>query len=159
MAKQQILRTMPLTTTFGGGGRYAGAGIIEDDYSETSGGKDYEKQSVVRLPSDNIAQLDWDEKRKMDRLSRDAMRARQAGVSYGKYIAMKAEEPEIEAEDEIPEGWIKCKFCGRPFKPYDKRMLYCDSICRQKSNAPRNRERRREKYWEEKAKRGAEDGK
>lgn len=92
-------------------------------------------------------------------LSRDALCARRAGMSYGKWMAMKdVQKPNIKAEDELPEGWRKCKLCGKPFKPHDARMLYCDSICRVKSNAPRDRERRREKYWEDKAKRCAEDG-
>ena len=54
MAKEnkQSLRKMPARTTFGGG-RFAGDGVIEDDYSETSGCKDYEKHGLVRFPNDN----------------------------------------------------------------------------------------------------------
>ena len=48
MAKEnkQSLRKMPARTTFGGG-RFAGDGVIEDDYSETRGCKDYEKHGLV----------------------------------------------------------------------------------------------------------------
>ena len=40
-------------TSFRNGGRKAGYGITHDDYSETSGCKNYEKRGLVRLPHDN----------------------------------------------------------------------------------------------------------
>lgn len=36
------------------GGHIAGHGCIEDDYSETSGCKNYEKKGAVRFPNDRI---------------------------------------------------------------------------------------------------------
>lgn len=42
-----------LQTSFRNGGRKAGIGTLYDDYSEESGGKDYEKHTLVRFPNDN----------------------------------------------------------------------------------------------------------
>ena len=43
-----------LLTNFDYGGRRAGAGVLYDDYSETSGCKDYEKHDMVRFPNDKV---------------------------------------------------------------------------------------------------------
>ena len=43
-----------MTTSFRNGGRRAGMGILYDDYSEESGGKDCEKPTWVRFPHDNV---------------------------------------------------------------------------------------------------------
>ena len=40
-------------TSLNGGGHIAGHGCIEDDYSETSGCKNYEKYGAVRFPNDH----------------------------------------------------------------------------------------------------------
>jgi hypothetical protein len=37
-----------------GRGHIAGHGCVEDDYSERSGGRNYEKRSLVRFPNDNV---------------------------------------------------------------------------------------------------------
>lgn len=41
-------------TSFRNGGRSAGEGVLYDDYSETSGNRDYEKHGEVRFPNDHI---------------------------------------------------------------------------------------------------------
>lgn len=41
-------------TSFRDSGRAAGMGCLYDDYSEESGGKEYEDYSPVRLPHDGI---------------------------------------------------------------------------------------------------------
>lgn len=61
----------------------------------------------------------------MDNLARDAMLARQAKMTYGKW---KALQPVVKNENTIPEGWIQCKRCGKHFKP-NCNQLYCDITC------------------------------
>ena len=76
----------------------------------------------------------------MDNLARNAMLARQDGVSYGKWKAM---QPIVKVEpekDEIPEGWKRCEVCGKPFKKNGQK-LYCDLACREKKRNQRRRER------------------
>lgn len=41
-------------TSFRNGGRRAGIGTLYDDYSEESGGKNYEKHCMVKFPHDNV---------------------------------------------------------------------------------------------------------
>lgn len=41
-------------TSLRNGGRKAGIGILYDDYSEESGGKNYEKHDPVRFPHDDV---------------------------------------------------------------------------------------------------------
>ena len=66
----------------------------------------------------------------MDNIARNAMLAKQAGVSYGKWMAMQ--EPVKVTEKSIPEGWVKCECCGKPFKKsHGKR--FCDIECRRKA--------------------------
>ena len=63
----------------------------------------------------------------MDRLARNAMLARQAGLSYGKW---KALQPIVPVEKKpIPEGWKECERCGKPFKP-GPRQRFCELYCR-----------------------------
>lgn len=63
----------------------------------------------------------------MDNIARDAMLARQAGLSYGK---LKAMQPVVEVEkNKIPDGWIPCEWCGKPFAP-KSRKRFCEIGCR-----------------------------
>ena len=76
----------------------------------------------------------------MDRLARNAMLARQAGMSYGKWKAM---QPVVETKKpEIPEGHIKCE-CGAFFKTRCDHQLCPD--CRKKKY-DRERKRKRADY-------------
>lgn len=47
-------RKTPNRTALGNGGRYAGCGIIYDDYSENSGNPRYNKSGYPRFPHDNV---------------------------------------------------------------------------------------------------------
>lgn len=74
-----------------------------------------------------------------DRLSRDAMAARAAGLSYGNYKALHPCTPgewepvEVELEDDRRE--ITCQFCGKTFLAYgqEARRKYCSDECRQQA--------------------------
>ncbi len=67
----------------------------------------------------------------MDRLARNAMLARQANMSYGKW---KALQPVVvpEKKTEVPEGWQACEECGKHFKP-GKGKRFCEEACRLKA--------------------------
>ena len=72
----------------------------------------------------------------MDNLAREAMLARQAGMTYGQWKAMQPKQTEVKKE--IPEGWIECEYCGQPFKKsYGKR--FCDIYCRTKAYEPKSK--------------------
>ena len=73
----------------------------------------------------------------MDRLARNAMLARQAGMSYGKWKAMQ--EPVKVEEKPLPEGWRKCEYCGNPFQKKSGKR-FCDIYCRQQAYKPRENE-------------------
>lgn len=77
----------------------------------------------------------------MDRLARNAMLAKQAGMSYGKWKAMQ--EPVKVDENYVPEGWRKCEYCGKAFKKANGKR-FCDISCREKAYEPRYRERKLE---------------
>lgn len=65
----------------------------------------------------------------MDRLSRNAMLAREAGMTYGKW---KALQPRVEIEKKpLPKGWKECPICGKEFKPVVQQQRYCDPGCRE----------------------------
>ena len=74
----------------------------------------------------------------MDNLARNAMLARQAGMSYGKWKAMQTPTP-IE-QNGIPEGWKYCRWCGKAFKPKAGKQIYCEYDCREKAYYEKSRE-------------------
>lgn len=78
-----------------------------------------------------------------DRLSIDAYKARQAGMSYGQWKALQTPQ---KIETKIPEGWRVCKYCGKHFKPTTKRaQLYCEFFCRERAAWERESKKIRER--------------
>lgn len=72
----------------------------------------------------------------MDRLARNAMLAKQEGLSYGKWKAM---QPQVVIDPPaIPNGWKPCEYCGKGFKPA-KGKRFCDVYCRTESYKERMR--------------------
>lgn len=92
----------------------------------------------------------------MDRLARNAMLARQAGMSYGKW---KALQPIVKVvEKPVPEGWRKCEYCGELFqKKQGKR--FCDIYCRDQAYKPRENEIKLERMRRYRERNGWKDGK
>ena len=85
----------------------------------------------------------------MDNLARDAMLAKQAGMSYGQWKAMQPKQEKN--PDEIPDGWLVCAYCGKPFKPKTKRpMKYCEAYCANKANYDREKNAERVRKCREK---------
>lgn len=93
-------------------------------------------------------------KKKMDKLSQDAADALAAGMSYGKWKAMqKVPVTPVITETKIPDGWLVCKWCGKPFKPKTKRSQdYCEAYCQKAAYNEKNREKINayQKKWEKK---------
>ena len=78
----------------------------------------------------------------MDRLARNAMLARKAGMTYGKW---KALQPVLPPEEKpLPEGWKKCEECGKPFKARGGVQRFCELGCREKAHWRRKNQKRAE---------------
>ena len=76
----------------------------------------------------------------MDNLARNAMLARQANMSYGKWKAMQ-QTVRVEKKA-VPDGWIVCEWCKKPFKPKTKRpQKYCDAGCQKQAYYEKNRQK------------------
>lgn len=79
----------------------------------------------------------------MDNLARNAMLAKQAGMSYGKWKAMQPIVPVVKKK--IPDGWKACEHCGEPFKP-KQGQRFCDIGCRNEAYRKRGNAIKREYY-------------
>ena len=79
----------------------------------------------------------------MDELSRDAMLAKQSGMSYGKWRSLQP--PEKEKVKVIPKGMMKCEYCGNLFKKFGQKR-FCDAGCRDLAYKGRASELRAELY-------------
>lgn len=83
----------------------------------------------------------------MDQLSKDSVAAQKAGMSYGKYMAMKerlAPKKEIKAKPvpKVPENWQTCPWCGKAFKKRSRSaQKYCEPYCQQEAQKERQRQR------------------
>ena len=87
--------------------------------------------------------------RKMDVLAMEAMLAKQAGMSYGRWKAMQ--EPQEPKEKELPDGWLKCERCGQPFKKKAGKR-FCDLDCRMKAYEAQLKIKNAERYRRSKQK-------
>lgn len=71
----------------------------------------------------------------MDRLARNAMLAKQANMSYGKWKAM---QPIVEVKEKpMPEDWKRCKWCGEFLDGKNGRQ-YCNDVCRREAYREKN---------------------
>lgn len=77
----------------------------------------------------------------MDNLARDAMLAKQAGMSYGQW---KATQTVVVKPKGIPDGWIPCEYCGKHFKPKTRVHKFCEIGCREQANQGKYRKDRTE---------------
>ena len=74
----------------------------------------------------------------MDNLALNAMLAKKAGLSYGKWKAM---QPIVEIKQpEIPEGSLKCPGCGKLFIKRNKKQIYCEVECQRQTYKRTHRE-------------------
>lgn len=82
---------------------------------------------------------------KPDKLSRDAVAAIAAHMTYGKYMAMKNPVTVNIPVKEPGEGEARCKNCGVIFKKTKFFRVVCSPACRDKHYKDRNRENMRSK--------------
>lgn len=89
-------------------------------------------------------------KKEMDNLAKDAAAALAAGMSYGRWKAIHGDTKDAPEEVEtVPEGWLICQHCGKPFKPQTyRRQKYCEYACQHEAQRERDRERNRERSRE-----------
>ena len=97
-----------------------------------------------------------------DKLALDMMKCKADGYGchYGHWKAAQ-EQVQIEKKEEIPEGWMICTHCGKPFKPKVKRVQkYCEPNCANKASRIRRREKHKEyqREWRARQKEGADNG-
>lgn len=97
-----------------------------------------------------------------DRLAQEAAAALVAGMTYGKWKGLQYERDKRTQirEKEIPEGWLICKYCGKPFKPKTKRsQFYCEAACQVAASKERCREKLNayKREWNARKKEGTKD--
>jgi predicted transcriptional regulator len=91
----------------------------------------------------------------MDNLAREAMLARQARMTYGRWKAMQ--KPVQIEKKAIPDGWLVCQNCGKPFKPTSKRaQKFCEVLCQKEAYAEKLRQRNTKYMREYRARKGEE---
>ena len=78
----------------------------------------------------------------VDRLARNALLAKQAGMSYGRWKAMQHIVP-VEKKAESQEGWKACEACKEPFKPFSVNQRFCCSDCQKAAYAEKQKELQR----------------
>lgn len=80
-------------------------------------------------------------KKEPDKLAQDAASAKAANMSYGNWKAMQTNP--VKTKSEIPDGWLVCQYCGKPYKPTTKRrQLYCEAYCGKQAHRERERIKR-----------------
>lgn len=83
-------------------------------------------------------------KKELDNLSKDMIRCKADGFGchYGQWKVSNWNTKD-RVEEITPQGWLICKYCGKPFKPRTKRkQLYCEAVCQSQAQ----REKRKEYY-------------
>lgn len=78
----------------------------------------------------------------LDNLSRCSNEALAAGMTYGKYMALKYEKerpPKMGASPPLP-GWKVCPYCGAKFYAAHGKMKYCSAICGTNATYQKRRE-------------------
>jgi hypothetical protein len=73
---------------------------------------------------------------KPDKLAQDVSKAIAAGMSYGKW---KALQPIATTVGKPPDGWKRCEYCRKPFKPVQGKR-FCDAVCQRQSYKERQRQ-------------------
>lgn len=83
----------------------------------------------------------------MDQLARDAMAARKAGMTYGKYMATKPqpESPERYPKKKKKETAPRCVNCDMLIPPACKSRKYCCSECAEEARRKQDNLRKRKK--------------
>lgn len=75
----------------------------------------------------------------MDNLAMDAIRCKNAGMSYGQWKATHPIIRVVDADDGAMEK--SCAHCGERFKTRNKRKIYCCERCGQLEQQARRKEK------------------
>ncbi len=91
-------------------------------------------------------------KKQLDKLSLDMIECQKAGfgVHYGAWKATQIPK-KIEPKG-LPDGWKKCAYCGKPFKPKTKRIqYYCEAQCQAAAQREKDKDKRAiyKREWKE----------
>lgn len=90
-------------------------------------------------------------RKKMDRLTRDAIAAQEAGMSYGKWKVLHPHTPDEDDEEEMaidPDSVVAtCECCGEQFvKPRKNKVKrFCSTACQNRHNTKKRKEKARQK--------------
>ena len=82
----------------------------------------------------------------MDNLSKCMIQCKKDGfgVHYGAWRAAQGMVLVVQ-DNGIPEGFMKCQYCGKLFKPYNKRaQKYCEAYCQRRASFERCKQKKRE---------------
>ena len=76
----------------------------------------------------------------MDNLSKCMVQCEKDGfgVHYGRW---RATQEDVQIIGKVPDGWRKCKHCGKTFKPYNN-QLYCEVRCQNMASRKREKDRK-----------------
>ena len=82
----------------------------------------------------------------MDNLSKCMIQCKKDGfgVHYGAWRATQENVPILKDETVIPEKWLRCAHCGKPFKPVNRLQKYCDAVCQREAQYERKKQRKKE---------------
>lgn len=82
-------------------------------------------------------------KKQLDKLSLEMIQCEKDGfgVHYGRWKALQ--NPVKIEPPGLPEGWLICKQCGKPFKPTTRRkQFYCGAVCGNAATQAKHREKK-----------------
>lgn len=71
-------------------------------------------------------------------LGATAKAAREAGMTYGQYVATRGCTPC--PVKHVPMGAVRCKVCGSVIAPECRRRRYCSDLCYEKAMLKKKRE-------------------
>lgn len=82
-------------------------------------------------------------KKEDDNLTRCSNEALAAGMTYGKYMALKYEKEQVPKAKAPtpPPGWKVCPHCGKKFYAEHGKRRYCSEFCQQQANYKAHRDR------------------
>lgn len=86
--------------------------------------------------------------KKLDSIALTSIAAQEAGMSYGKYVAMFGVVTDKEEETDSLVAPKVCQECGKPFFGRAKNMKFCSEECRKRSDNRKFGKKYREKRAE-----------
>lgn len=88
-------------------------------------------------------------KKELDNLAKDMIRCKKDGFGchYGDWKFLHPNTKEKQDDSAIPNGWLICRECGKPFKPRTKRsQFYCEAECQKRAAQRKFKENNKDYY-------------